>query len=376
MKYSEKDLEVELEKLKRQTKKPNVLICGQTGAGKSSVVNYLFNDDIAIVGDGKPQTEDINLYENETINIYDSEGYEIGAEKQQNYKKLIIDDFLNNHRSLSDKSEDCIHLVWYALNGAVKRITDIDIQLIKQINHDYKICILLTKIDEMDEEQLSNMKTTLEKELPSIKYFCLSTKDKEIEILKQYTQWNELISWSYDVLPDVCKEKFLYSVREGLEEKRRQGRIITTAAAIGAAGIGASPIPFSDAALLVPTQTGMMVRIFTLFGVKMSASSIESLVSDIGISAAGKFVAGNLIKLIKIDGIEWIGSAINASVAATFTEAIGMVLTEILYNDAMQVVNGKKEAMTVEEILEKIDFIKQVMDYFKAAKKSKKSENE
>lgn len=34
MKYSEKDLEVELEKLKRQTKKPNVLICGQTGAGK------------------------------------------------------------------------------------------------------------------------------------------------------------------------------------------------------------------------------------------------------------------------------------------------------------------------------------------------------
>ena len=126
----------------------------------------------------------------------------------------------------------------------------------------------------------------------------------------------------------------------------------------------------------MPTQTGMMVRIFTLFGVEMSASSVESLVSDIGVSAAGKFVAGNLIKLIKIDGIDWIGSAINASVAATFTEAIGMVLTEILYNDAMQVVNGKKEAMTVEEILEKIDFFKQVMDYFKAAKKSKKSENE
>ncbi|MBQ0003675.1 MAG: 50S ribosome-binding GTPase [Treponema sp.] len=373
MEYSEKDLTIELEKLKEETKKPNILICGQTGAGKSSVVNYLFNDNIAIVGDGKPQTEDINLYENETVNIYDSEGYEIGTEKQQHYKKLILDDFLNLHKSLSENPEECVHLVWYAINGAVKRITDIDVQLIKQIYCNYKICILLTKIDEMDEEQLLEMKTNLEKELPFIKYFCLSTKDKKIESLKQYTQWDELITWSYDVLPDICRDKFLCSLREGLEEKRKQGKIDATIAAGIAAGIGASPLPFSDAALLVPTQTGMMLKIFSLFGIKISASSLESLVTDIGVSSAGKFVAGNLIKLIKINGVDGIGSVINASVAATFTEAIGVVLTEILYNDAKEVINGKKESMTIEEILEKVDFINQVMDYFKKAKKSKKA---
>lgn len=376
MEYSKENLEAELEKLKKETKKPNILICGQTGAGKSSVVNYLFNEKVAVVGDGEPQTEDIDLYKNETVNIYDSEGYEIGSEKQQRYKKLLIDDFLNKHKSLSDNIEDCIHLVWYSINGAVKRITDIDIELIKLINRDYKICILLTKIDEMDEEQLSNMKSTLDKELPSIDYFCLSTKDKEIEILKNYTQWDELISWSNKVLPDVCKERFLCSLKEGLKEKRNQARIITTLAASAAAGIGASPIPFSDAPLLVTDQTLMMIKIFTLFGIKVSKSSIESLVSDIGVSSAGKFIAGNLIKLIKIDGIDWIGSAINGSVAALITESIGMVLTEILYNDAKEVINGKKASMTVEDVLEKVDFINQVMTYFNKAKKEKKEKNE
>ena len=44
-------------------KKPNILICGATGAGKSSVVNYVFGAAVARIGHGIPVTRGITKYQ-------------------------------------------------------------------------------------------------------------------------------------------------------------------------------------------------------------------------------------------------------------------------------------------------------------------------
>ncbi|MDR0629304.1 MAG: 50S ribosome-binding GTPase [Treponema sp.] len=113
--YSPENVDQEVGKMLQAQKVPNILICGQTGVGKSSIVNYLFNETVAVSGDnGEPCTRGITLFRNDTVNIYDSEGYEIGGEKQAHYERLIFDDFLAKRKSAVDA--EAVHLIWYAVS--------------------------------------------------------------------------------------------------------------------------------------------------------------------------------------------------------------------------------------------------------------------
>lgn len=154
--YSQEKLDEELRKFQETFKKPNILICGQTGAGKSSIVNFIFKDDVAKVSNAKPCTTDITLYKGEDVNIFDSEGYEMG--KEEHYKEMLFDNFLckNEHKGID--GDESVHVVWYVINGAGKKITDYDALLLKRILAEkYKVCIIISQIDQMTMTQLNEL---------------------------------------------------------------------------------------------------------------------------------------------------------------------------------------------------------------------------
>lgn len=101
------------------------------------------------------------------------------------------------------------------------------------------------------------------------------------------------------------------------------------AAALTAAIIGCSPIPFSDAFLLVPVQLTMMARLHKIFGQSWSESMGKSLVKEVAVVTFGRSAVGNLLKLIPAVGTVT-GAVINATVASTITEALGWVTVKML----------------------------------------------
>jgi uncharacterized protein (DUF697 family)/GTP-binding protein EngB required for normal cell division len=359
--YSQEKVDEAINEMLKRAKIPNVLICGQTGTGKSSAVNFLFRDKVADVGEGEPCTRDIHLYRNESVNIYDSEGYEIGSEKQTHYEVMLFDEFLSKKKGLRD--ENAVHLIWYAISGAGTRFTELDIKLIKRMEAEhFQVCVLLTKIDEMDEDQLETMLRELKKELPPIGIFRLSI-DKDPAIQK-HCDWDNLIAWSHSKLPDIFKNRFVSGLKAGLEEKKEQAHISIAIATTAAAAVGVSPIPFSDAALLVPIQTTMILTILSIYGIKIADSSILSLVGSVSISALGKAAAGSIIKLIPGLG-SIVGAAINATVAGTITGAIGKALIEICHKQCMDMLDGKNIPFNIETIITSPSFLFQVKGLLK-----------
>lgn len=139
----------------------NVLLIGQSGVGKSSLLNYLFGKKIQETGVGKPVTgkgvyKKVYEYdESFNINIYDTWGLE--PDKSGEWEKLIIDEV----RSHDKKSiSEWFHTIIFCLNSNKARIEDFEISMIKRL-HDEKnnIVIAITHCDIEKGEMLDKSMT-------------------------------------------------------------------------------------------------------------------------------------------------------------------------------------------------------------------------
>jgi len=133
---------------------------------------------------------------------------------------------------------------------------------------------------------------------------------------------------------DGVFEDFLVGVDD---QMRKKAHNIIHAASLTAAIIGCSPIPFSDAFLLVPVQLTMMARLHKLFGQSWSASLGKSLSKELVLVGLGRSAVGNILKLLPVVGTVT-GSAVNATVAMSITEALGWLTVKML-NDGEDIFN-------------------------------------
>ena len=320
----------------------NVLLLGKTGVGKSSLINTVFGDNIAEVSDTKRGTNDFKLYEGKrfglTVNLIDSKGYEI-SDTYDGYKELIEERIINRKAE-----KDTIHVVWFCISIAGQRIEDIDIMMLNCIYSIEKIkkrlCVVLTKCDEDDEDgscAKEFKKIIREKVSDNIGIFEVSNDDE----LNKSLELDKLIDESANMIDDEdIRENFIKSQMVNIEAKREYANKVILGYSTGAAAIGASPIPFSDSALLVPTQLAMITHVTNIYSMQNLKSISKSFVSDIILTQIGKTLAASLLKFIPAIG-SWVGGAINAGVASTITFALGQAISEICYSTSKRILNGE-----------------------------------
>lgn len=186
-----------LNKIRKNVKKPSVLVTGGTGVGKSSLINHLFGMDVAKTGNGKPMTDRITRYEPENYDVvlYDTLGYEVGEDKQQQFYKDVIG-FVKKSNGQSDIKKH-VHLAWYCISAANKRVTPTDLDAIAALDGLTEVCVVLTQIDAATMVELDEMKQVLQKKLPKTSVFLVSIDPR---VPEEKMQWNGLLGWSVDHL--------------------------------------------------------------------------------------------------------------------------------------------------------------------------------
>lgn len=136
-----------IKKLKADNKKPNILICGYTGAGKTNIIQALLEKDLVpdnkIGHEANPMTQDYDRYENELIGIWDSKGLE--PDKGENEfiertKKYIRE--LQENKNVDEH----IHIFWYAISVGVGKVTDTDLKIINTFPKESTL-IIISKAD-------------------------------------------------------------------------------------------------------------------------------------------------------------------------------------------------------------------------------------
>ena len=321
-----KQFEEDLRDAKNSIKRPNILLLGNTGVGKSSLINTIFGRKLAEISHVKPETRGFHLYSTPdvSVNIIDSEGYELDNET---YFKKSLDNYIaENFANLSKQ----IHICWYCISISSGRILPFDIANINNLlSKKIPTAVVFTQCDNDDPEG------SIAKALSNVVYRNFTSKvpcfqtSNDPEINKDL-DIDRLITWSANnINDDNLRLGFIAAQKISLKEKEDAVSTRVKWYSTAAAGGCVCPIPGSDAVWLTALQVKMASDIYKIYGLDNGITRLlQSTIQGKVVSMLGKMLAGNLLKLIPGLG-SWVGAAINATVAGSITLAMGKSISAL-----------------------------------------------
>lgn len=329
--------------------KLNIIVVGKSGAGKSTLISSLFRGNFAETGLGRPVTDKIRKKEKKDypMAIYDTPGFELSKGQQNKVKDEIIE--LINKGFTSKDVNDAIHCIWYCINvGGNRTFDETEIAWLKELTESNKITQVPTIVvltQSCPKSKAQEMKTLVEKEnLDIVKVVPVLAQDMDFDeeyVAKAYGL-DRLIDVMSESLPDELQDTLQNVQKASLESKKKHSQAAVVTAVAAAFGEGFAPIPFSDAAVLIPTQVAMIASITTIFGMEVNKSLLTGFVSSTlgtaGATVLGKTIVSNLIKLIPGVGTV-VGGLISGSTASLLTTALGeayIILMEMIYKGELK----------------------------------------
>ncbi len=311
----------------------NIMVVGGTGVGKSSLINTLFLKEIAEVGNSTPITRGVIEYRNPDIPIviFDTEGYEIidGTIDNSNFERNVMME-IKRRQSLSLQEQ--IHLYWYCISAGNHRITEYDLDNIRQLTAlGVKLAIVITQCDsEAIDEKGQGLTSQVFRRVLQENGIENAVFETSTVMGSRALQLPELVTWSQESLPtEALKRLFIGAQKANLVEKDKVAHkaILTAITAAGVAG-GANPLPLSDELIIAPIQMTLAVSLAKIYGFTNLGSNIITLLQTQVVSLIGRQMAASLTKFIPV-----VGQVINAGVASGITAGIGYGLQK-LYREA------------------------------------------
>ncbi|MGV8155141.1 MAG: GTPase [Alkaliphilus sp.] len=186
----------------------NFLVMGRSGAGKSSLINYIYGEYKRETGTGRPVTS-VGLHrvvlkrKDITVNLYDTWGLE--ANKADEWKDVILNEAKCRNESFTIK--DWFHTIVYCLSAQSARVEDFEINeiinpLIEQGNN---VIIVLTHGDVIGVEKKSR---------GMIDYLLKKTKINKQNIIMVASEAKKLLGGG--AREQFGKEEVLYRMRKNL----------------------------------------------------------------------------------------------------------------------------------------------------------------
>ncbi len=128
------------------------------------------------------------------------------------------------------------------------------------------------------------------------------------------------MSW-LDTLEDIRKKDF---TKAKSEDRERAARDVVNLASYSCAVVAVSPIPFSDAVLMLPVQSAMVMTVGHVYGRKVTQADAKALILELGATAGVGLLARQGIKAL----LPVVGALLTVPAAFAANWAMGRVAME------------------------------------------------
>lgn len=344
-------------------RKGNVLVIGNSGVGKSTLINAVLGEEKATTGWGNSGTTDhLEIYENDEIpfRIIDSVGFEPSFFK----KKKAIDDVKKwSKNSAKNGNEDSkIDIIWFCVEGTSRKLFPDTIKSLSSATAMWEsvpVIVAITKSYSEPERKINvemvqnafakqkRYSKNLKKVIPVVAQDYVINDSSYVEPVGI----TELIEATNNFLPEGKKaaDDDIYHYKIKRKKALAQG-IVGTATTAGSV-IGAIPISVADAPLLSGIEAGEITALARLYEIPKGEKSKQLMGTIIEAGTASAAAKGAISVLKSIPGVNLVAGVLNAVIAGCFVAAIGEASIYIFE----QVYLGKKTA-------EDIDWITKVIE--------------
>ena len=300
--------------------KPNILICGKTGAGKTSLIQAITHEGTVPEGrisHSQPCTKGFDVYETEIANYIDCEGMEPGKTLDQ-YAEFILKEI--NGRLDSEKAEQVVTSIWYCVDASGGRVQSADAELLRKFGTQ-KTRVIVTKSETLrTKEREQFQKALLELVAPSRIIYVSSHQQSGLETLINSVKVDAAVAYGNALAEvDAWKKRWDDYYRRLVEEWRRrveaEADSIVRWGAGRAAAIAIIPLPLADVAPLMANEAYMVFRLGNLYGYSVGQNVLSMLGGIAGGSFAGKLLASFLpgLKIAIAAGVTYgVGKAAQA----------------------------------------------------------------
>ncbi|MFA7660418.1 MAG: GTPase [Anaerovoracaceae bacterium] len=378
----------------------NVLVIGNSGVGKSTLINAVIGDEIAETGWGTRGTTRVGIYESDKIpfRLIDTIGFEpsllkarkaIGAVKKWSQKS-----------AKEGNKDNQINVIWFCVEGTTRKLFPKAIKDLLDATSMWKtvpVVVVITKSYSLPdrEENIAMVNKAFAKQKRHAKNLrrvipvVASTYVLNDNAFAPPEGITELIDVTNELMPEGIKAGAKDIASFKINRKRAMAHGTTGVATTAAVVVGAVPIPYPDAAILVPLEVTLVNGLAQIYGINKNEDS-KKLINTIVEIGTVSLVARQAINMLKaIPGVNLGASALNALIAGSIVAAIGegsIYVFEQIYlgNKTVGDIDWVKKVMeskltsqfvdAVKAALEKItdstdkkDIAKIIIDVFKTA---------
>ena len=313
----------------------NVLVIGNSGVGKSTLINAVLGENVAETCFGTHgTTQTLKIYESAEIpfRIIDTIGFEPSFLKEMKAINAVKKWSVDSSKKENENSK--INVIWFCVDGNAAKLfpkTIEDLSRATSMWQSVPVVVVITKSYSIPDRKLNidmvnhafaNQKR-FTKNLRKVIPVVASTYVLNDSAFAPPEGITELIDATNELMPEGIKAGNEDIATFNLNRKRALAHGVVGASTTAAAVIGAVPIPFADALLLTPIEIALVNGLAQIYGISKNEESKRFFSSIVEVGTVGVAAKALISALKAIPGIAIGASVLNAIIAGSIVGALG-----------------------------------------------------